>query len=139
MTPQPYEDVREIPLTTDDQVLTRVADLIQHAIRRQVWLMFLDEEQRQLPLLMPSYVPRHPEPDAVGPFGEFLGHLFEEVDASSMVIIFERIGSDTLSESDREWFRLIHAACQAENIPLRGPILAHDGGVRWIATEDYLI
>lgn len=139
MTPQPYELAREHPLTTDEQVLTRVLDLIQHAIRRQIWLMFLDEDQRQLPLLMPSYVPRHPESGAVGPFGEFLGSLFEEVDASSMVIIFERIGSDTLGEGDREWFRLIHAACVAEGIPLRGPILAHDGGVRWIATEDYLV
>jgi hypothetical protein len=139
MTPQSYEDVREIPLTTDEQVLTRVQDLIQHSLRRQIWLMFLDEEHRQLPFLMPSYVPRHPEPGAEGPFGEFLGSLFDEVDASSMVIIFERIGSDTLSEGDREWFRLIHAACLTEEIPLRGPILAHDGGVRWIATEDYLM
>ena len=139
MTPQPYEDVRESPLITDEQVLARVADLITHSIRRQVWLMFLDEEQRQLPLLMPSYVPRTPEPDALGPFGEFLASLVDEVDASSMVITFERLGSDTLSDSDREWFRLIHAACAAEHIPLRGPLLAHDGGIRWIAAEDYLL
>ena len=139
MTPQPYEDVREIPLATDALVLTRVVDLIQHSIRRQIWLMFLDEEQRQLPVLMPSYVPRRPEAGALGPFGEFLGGLFDEVDASSMVIIYERVGSDSLSDSDREWFRLIHASCLAERIPLRGPLLAHDGGVRWIAPEDYLI
>ena len=88
---------------------------------------------------MPSYVPRKPEADSLGPFGEFLGSLVDEVDASSMVIIFERTGGDTLGDNDREWFRLIHAACIAENIPLRGPLLAHDGGVRWIAAEDYLL
>ena len=139
MTPQPYETARDAALTTDELVLTRVADLIQHSIRRQIWLMFLDEEKRQLPLLMPSYVPRRPEAGALGPFGEFLAGLFDEVDAASMVIIYERVGSDTLSDPDREWFRLIKAACLAERIPLHGPLLAHDGGVRWIAPEDYLI
>ena len=139
MTPQPYELARENPLTTDEQVLARVTDLIAHAIRRQVWLMFLDEEDRQLPLLMPSYVPRKPQRDALGPFGEFLGSLVDEVDASSMVILFERIGGDTLSDSDREWFQLIHAACVAEGIRLRGLLLAHTRGVRWVAAEDYLL
>ena len=139
MTPQRYEDVRDIALSSDEAVLARVSDLIDRAFRRQVWLMFLVDEARQLPLLMPSYVPRRPEEGALAPFGEFIGGLFDEVAAASMVIVFERVGSDTISDGDREWFRLIHSACVVENIPLRGPLLAHSRGIRWIAMEDYLI
>ena len=139
MPPLPYEDVRDIALTTDEDVLTRVTDLLTHAHRRQIWLMFLDEGACELPLLMPSYVPRRPEKHALEPFSEFVGGLFEETAAASMVIVFERPGSDTISDGDREWLRLIHAACLAEDIPLRGPLLAHNRGVRWVAPEDYLI
>lgn len=139
MTPQPYEDVRDIALISDEDVLDRVTDLIDRAFRRQIWLMFLDDESRQLPLLMPSYVPRRPGKHALEPFAEFIGGLFEEVAAASMVIVYERPGSDPISQGDREWLRLIHAACRAESIPLRGPLLAHNRGVRWIATEDYLV
>lgn len=139
MTPQSYEDVRDVALISDENVLERVTDLIEHALRRQVWLMFLDDEARQLPLLMPSYVPRRPQRNALEPFAEFIGGLFEEAAAASMVIVYERVGSDTISEGDREWLRLIHSACLAEGIPLRGPLLAHNGGVRWVAAEDYLL
>ena len=49
----PYEETQLLPLTTDQDVERRVADLIGRANSRQLWLLFLDEFDIQLPLLIP--------------------------------------------------------------------------------------
>jgi hypothetical protein len=105
MTIPRFDDVRDAPLATDEEVLQRAELLLGHAIRRQLWLMFLDEDDRQLPLLMPTYVPR-------------------------------RRGTEALSSVDRAWLQLVRDACAHAGIPLRGPLLVHDGGIRWIAPDD---
>jgi hypothetical protein len=53
MTFTPYEETQLLPLTTDDQIERRVADLVGRAHTRQLWLLFLDEVDVQLPLLIP--------------------------------------------------------------------------------------
>lgn len=131
-----YDDVRDAPLTTDESVLERAHLLLAHAIRRQVWLMFLDEDDCQLPVLIPSYVPRRPTRHHRSNFPQLLGVLFEDADADAMVIAYERRGDDGLTDADRQWLTLIRDACARAAIPLRGPLLVHDGGVRWIAPED---
>lgn len=131
-----YDDVRDEPLTTDDSVLERACLLLGHAIRRQVWLMFLDEDDCQLPVIIPSYVPRRPGREHRENYPGMLGVLFEEVDASAMVIAYERRGDDELTDPDRQWLDLLYDACAISDVPLRGPLLVHDGGVRWVAAED---
>lgn len=132
---EPHDDC----LTTDDLLLERVSDLIDCALRRQLWLMFLDEEERQIPVLMPAYVPRRPEGERAAMTGEFLRATFDEVGAASLVVVLERRGRAAVTASDREWLRLVHDACLTEEIPLRGPLLAHTKGVRWVAAEDFLV
>ncbi len=124
------------PLRSDEDVLQRASLLLDTAIRRQLWLMFLDERGRQLPVLMPSYVPRIPTRQHRDDLHRMLGVIFEDVDADSMVIAYERRGPDVLSAGDRAWLALIRDACREAAIPLRGPLLVHDRGVRWIAPED---
>lgn len=136
MTIPHHDDVRDESLTSDDQVLARAELLIERAERRQLWLMFLDAAERQLPLLMPMDVPRRPDPDFPEPFSRMLRDICEELDAESAVIAFERCGSATLADADRQWLTLVHTACRDAEIHLRGPLLVHDGGVRWIAVED---
>lgn len=124
------------PLRSDEDVLQGASLLLDTAIRRQLWLMFLDERGRQLPVLMPSYVPRIPTRQHRDDLHRMLGVIFEDVDADSMVIAYERRGPDVLSAGDRAWLALIRDACREAAIPLRGPLLVHDRGVRWIAPED---
>lgn len=105
-------------------------------MRRQLWMMFLDAKAFQLPLLMPSSIPRHPGKRHTENFAHFVSELVDELDAAAVVFVLERPGSDAMSETDREWFRLAVDGCQRVGVPLRGPLLCHDGGLRWIATED---
>jgi hypothetical protein len=134
-----YSDVGEEPLATDEKLVERAEMLLEHALRRQIWLMFLDDESRQLPVIMPTYVPARPGPRESEGFGRFLRELVDDFGAASVAITFERRGGDSYDEADRAWFRLIHDACVSSDVPLRGPMLCHNTGVRWVAAEDYAI
>jgi len=132
----PASEAALLPLTTDDDVLERVRALVGHAMRRQFWLMFLDDEQRQLPILMPTDLPRRPRRGDAHRFGEFLSDLVEVVGASSVIVTYERRAGDELSDSDLEWLRMARKGCRLAGVPLRGPLLAHRRGVRWVAADD---
>lgn len=133
-----FDDLALEPLTTDAALQSRVHDLVGVALRRQLWLMFLDEQDCQLPLLMPADVPRAPEEGDLVRFAGVLRELVSAVGASSVVVTFERAGDDGLDADDRRWFWLIHRAAQRAQARLRGPLLAHSAGVRWVAAEDYV-
>ena len=134
-----YSDVGQHPLTTDQQLVERTELLLEHALRRQIWLMFLDGEYRQLPVIMPTYVPERPGRREAEGFGRFLRELVDDFDAASVAITLERRGDDSYDDADREWFRLIRDACVSSGVVLRGPMLCHNTGVRWVAAEDYAI
>jgi len=137
MKPPHYDTVRDLALTTDELLLERVRVLLDDGYRRQLWLMFLDHNDRQLPLIMPTDIPKRPRPGDTLGFGEFLRALNDDVEATTIVITLERRGSDRITEIDAEWFRLVRESCLYAELPLRGPLLCHSEGVRWVATEDY--
>jgi hypothetical protein len=133
----PFDEVADVALDTDEALLGRVRDLVEGAYRQQLWFMFLDEDDRQLPLLVPLDVPDRPEHS--DPLGPFLVALVDEVRPRSFVVVLERPGPDELTRGDREWFAVVDNACRAAGVVRRGPILAHDDGFRWIAAEDLLV
>ncbi|CAN5136125.1 hypothetical protein BH11ACT3_BH11ACT3_08270 [soil metagenome] len=132
----PASEAALVPLVSDDDVLERVTVLVGHGIRRQAWLMFLDDENRQLPLLMPTDLPRKPRRDDAHRFAEFLSDLVEVVDAAAVVLTLERPASEELTEADLAWLRMMRSGCRIAGVRLRGPLLAHRSGVRWIAADD---
>jgi hypothetical protein len=134
-----YEETYEHPLTTDEHVLERVQLLVRTAMRRQLWFMFLDAEQRQLPLLMPTDVPANPNGSDPGHLARFVHDTTDTVGAESIVVALERRGSDQITDDDRAWFRLVREACAQLELPMRGPVLVHTRGVRWVAAEDYAL
>lgn len=134
-----YEETQEHPLTTDEQVRERVELLVRNALRRQLWLMFLDGDDVQLPVLMPTDVPANPGTADASNLARFISGVNEDLDATSIVITLERRGSDEISNDDRAWFRLVRDACAMAELKLRGPLLAHTRGVRWVAAEDYAV
>ena len=134
-----YEETHEQPLTTDEHVLDRVTLLVRNALRRQLWLMFLDGDDRQLPVLMPTDVPANPGTTDASNLARFISGVNDELDATSIVVALERRGSDEISDDDRAWFRLVRDASGMAELKLRGPVLVHTRGVRWVAVEDYAL
>ena len=132
-----YADTQFEPLVTDDDVLDRAGELLGRATIRQFWLMFLDAEQRQLPTLIPASVPHHPDPDDVAWLEQFVGQVTAGLEASSVVVTFERPGSEDLTPDDCRWLRALRDACLGASLNLRGPLLCHDEGVRWVAADEF--
>lgn len=134
-----FDDIADIALTTDAAILERVRDLVDGAYRRQLWLMLLDDEHRQLPVVLPCDVPAAPPPVAARGVRRFVGGLSEEFDVGSVIVVLERPGAEPLTAGDRGWLRIAANACRAAGLPLRGPVMATDAGFRWIAAEDFLV
>ena len=134
-----YEDTQEHPLITDENVLERVTLLVRTAMRRQLWFMFADGDDRQLPLLMPTDVPRSPDGADPSNLARFILDATDGLGVDSIIVTLERRGSDEITDDDRAWFRLVRDACAMAELKLRGPLLCHTRGVRWVAAEDYAI
>ena len=107
-----FDDVSAMALETDDEIVARVRELVRNAIRHQVWLMFLNAERRQLPVIMPTDVPPAPDEDDPSRIGAFIRELAAELEASTVVVTYERVGGDQLTDADRVWLRALHEACE---------------------------
>lgn len=123
------------PLLTDEDVLRRARDLVQRAFRRQLWLLLVDDEHRQLPVLPQIDIPRVPDARAVRDFVDMLCEMARAAGAVETAIVYERPGPERLSVADRRWLRLL-ADGSPRDVAVRGPLLAHARGVRWIGPED---
>jgi hypothetical protein len=136
MKPPTYEDSTLVPLSTDALIQQRAAALIGKAIRRQLWVMFLDENDMQLPVLMPmDGMPT--EPEEGNRLSMALRELVDGVGAHSVILVLERYGGQELTASDVAWARALHEAAASAEIRLRAILLSHRSGVRGVAQDDY--
>ncbi len=133
-----FDDAHAVPLDTDDDVLERLRTLVQGALRHQVWLMFLDRERKQLPMLMPTDIPPMPGDDDAERIGDFIREVASEADAAHVILVLERVGPSELTEPDREWMRMLAAAGNRSELPVLGPYLCHRRGVRSVDPGEYL-
>jgi hypothetical protein len=132
-----FDDVSAIALDTDADVLARVTALVRNAIKRQVWLMFLDADRRQLPVLLPTEVPTSPQEDDIELIGSFIRTMVSEVDAVFAIVTLERPGTPDLTDADRAWLETLHCAAEASGVPFHGPYLCHRRGVRAVEVLEY--
>jgi hypothetical protein len=138
MKPPNYDETRLQPLTTDALVQERVADLIGRAIQHQLWFLFLDDEQVQLPLIIPmGELPGRPDA-FLGTVAANLHEAMEATAASTVVVVIERYADAALTAADREWALAIHDTFEQAGIGVRAILLSHRRGVRWVAPDDYL-
>jgi hypothetical protein len=128
--------IAQLPqLTSDELIHERVSDLVGRAISRQLWLMFLDENDAQLPLLVPvSDLPSAPPIE----IASLIIGTADAVGARGIIVVLERYGDESLTAADRAWARHIHLCCAEAPARLRGILLSHARGVRWVAPDDYL-
>lgn len=132
-----YEESTATPLTTPVLIEERVRALIGRACRTQLWFLFLDENQVQLPVVMPiADLPADPN-DSVHDLARFISHTVDELAARSVIVVIERYASSGLTDTDLAWARGLHSAFDGAAVELGGILLSHNRGVRWVAQDDY--
>jgi|SRR5690606_38623025 len=132
-----YQDAKTQPLVSQVLIEERVRALIGRASRRQLWFLFLDEHQVQLPLLIPlDDYPSSPV-GTVHDLARAMGQTMDAAGADSVVVVIERYASSALAPADVAWAKAIHDAFDLEGLRLRGLLLSHNRGVRWVAQDDY--
>ena len=135
--PVPYEETQLLPLTTDDDIERRVADLIGRATSRQLWLLFLDEVDVQLPLLIPiEGLPPEPTHEQASDVVFRVRELMGDIGASTVITVLERYASATLTAQDAAWLGALRRGCEECGVTLRAQLLSHRTGVRWVGAEE---
>lgn len=133
------EEAAATPLTSDEQVENRVRALVGRAVKRQWWMLFLRDDDVQLPFIMP--IEDYPlVPDAVTTEGssDFVKSLMAEIGASQVIFVWERPVGAGVTAPDRAWANMIADGCRSRNITVRAQLISHRDGVRWLAPDDYL-
>ena len=137
MTIPSYESLKDVPVGSDADLTERLVATLGRALNRQVWLLFLDADDLQLPVLMPTEVPQLPSGEDAERIGGFLKSLGDDLDAETVVIAYERPGFATINEHDKVWLRCLREACLASGMKFRGPFLCHSRGVVRVAPDDF--
>ncbi len=133
----PFEETLSLPLTTDEDIEHRVTDLIGRANSRQLWLLFLDDVDLQLPLLIPvEELPAVPTDDEADRLVDTVRNLVDEIGARSVVTVLERYGATALTAQDAVWVRSLRRACAEQRVTLRAQLLSHRTGVRLIGAAE---
>jgi hypothetical protein len=137
MKPPSYDETRFSPLLTDSAIQGRVELLVGRASSRQLWLLFLDDENVQLPLLIPiDGLPAVPTDGQTAEVLDRVRQVMDDIGAAEVIVVLERYAAEALSDADLRWARSIRDGCEACGIPLRAQLLSHRSGARWLAADD---
>jgi len=121
------------PLRTDDDVARRVAALIGRATRDDtLWLLFVDGDDRQTPVVMPvEGASGPPDREMVMALGNVLEGVLPDLataaGAGSVVFVRERLGPDFVVPADRAWAEELATMCREREIRSRGVHLSTRG------------
>jgi hypothetical protein len=124
------------PLLTDADVQERVATLIGRATQdRCLWLMLVDGDRRQAPVVMPvEDAPGRPDPALAEGLRDVLGGLTEmlatDAGPGSCVFVWERLGPPGPQDDDAAWARTLVEAATGAGLGTLGVFLSTPAGVR---------
>lgn len=118
----------DLPLADDDALLERARSLLGEGLVPRLWLLLLDEEGRQLPLL-PQIEGSPRTPDAAAPMTvrTTLGVVAEV--AAQVAVVLERPGRPSPTPDDLAWCDAIRRGARGLQVELRAVLLAHGRGV----------
>jgi hypothetical protein len=123
-----------IPVITDDDVLARVAAIIDPAARRQriLWLFFLDNDGIQADLVVPvDDFPELPDPALIGSLCSIATEsIARAAEIASVIITLSRPGPPDLGEPDQRLLRALQRGAARHATPVRMFCLATADGVR---------
>jgi hypothetical protein len=78
--------------------------------RRSLWMIFLDNESRVQPLVVPiDDIPAEPEPELLRGLGTTLDGVIDGENASSVALLLSRPGPSRALDQDRRWARALHS------------------------------
>jgi hypothetical protein len=125
------------PLTTDEEVLARVRLLVGTACAHQLWIMFVDGDGRQSPVIVPiADLPRRPDHRGLAGLARVLRGLRDELATErgpgAVIVTRERTGDDAVLAADREWAAALADVCRTAGVALRATFLSTPSGVRWL-------
>ncbi|MFB2599807.1 hypothetical protein ACEXQE_18635 [Herbiconiux sp. P17] len=132
----PAEIAAQIPHRTDTDVAELVSSLVGVAIRQQVWLMFFDENECPMPLIVP-YADLDPDPsdEEIAKYAALACGIARTTGAASIVLTWERPGGSALDDSERRLLRAISAGIAGGGVAVRSVFLSHSHGVVHVAEE----
>ena len=118
------------PVVSDDELLARVESLVPVAVRRQLWTLFLDADQVQLPMVVPlEGIPERPDRLAVERWGDALDEVAGEFGVAAVVFVLERPGPAADSTSDRAWRAALTGLAEARRYAVRAVLTCTSDGV----------
>lgn len=121
---------------TAADVVDLVGALLECAIRRQCWLFFLEERGKPIRMLFQiddlPYEPDHTGADALATVA---AAVIRQTAAAQVLIAWERPGTDHMYPVEWSWVHAAEIAFADAGIPLRGQVVLHSDGVRWIALD----
>lgn len=119
----------DVPILDDDALLERVTTLVDYGIVRRMWLVLLDGERRQLPVLPQiEGAPVSPDGGTTATLSALLTGVAEI--AAHVAVVLERPGPERAGPDDLAWAdAIVRAAAREPRVQLLGVLLAHGGGV----------
>lgn len=119
-----------LPMSTDADLLAMANDLVGPALRRQLWMFTLDDDERLGPLVSQiDDVPVDADPAHVERLAETFRFIVREVEqASSVLLVWERPGSADVRMQEADWI----AGLAATDAPIRAQMVASDDGVHLV-------
>jgi hypothetical protein len=135
MEPSQHATLAEQLASTDTDVLARVDEIIEPAARqdRALWLFFFYSDGTQAPVIVPlDDMPDMPEEDDAEVAFHMLRHFYgmSEDDDLAFVLTICRDGTPELTNSDRQWLRVLQRGIREHAAPVRMLCLATPAGVR---------
>lgn len=139
----------DAPLTDDILLADRIGLLLEHAIRRQFWMLFLTDQDVLAPAVMPcTDLPEDPTQITVtadlGAVGNAellatrVAQIMEAYDLAQAVFVWERRGGPRVGDEERRWAQELASACARVGARVRAQFILHDRGLRVLAPDDYL-
>ena len=142
-------DIRDRVVDRDDDLADVLAMLLDTAIRRQMWLIFIDDRGCVAGPLMPldDLRTEPDEPVETRDLGELpvatvlmhrIGEFLEHTGNARVVLVWERRGSRRVQERDRAWAQAMAMQALELEVPLRAQFLLHNHGLRQLHPDDWL-
>lgn len=130
------EEASHFPIATDTEIENRINSLIGRARKRQLWLLFLDTNNCQLPLVIPvGDYPTTPTTENTTLFAARIKEAMVASGAVKMILVWERHASERITAADAAWATQLAEACSGEEIEIRAQFISHRLGVRRIQSE----
>ncbi|MDM7891434.1 hypothetical protein [Curtobacterium caseinilyticum] len=124
------------PARTDDDVVALVTGVVGRPLRRQCWVLFLDERALPVPFLLPvSDLPLQPD-EHVDDLATLVAEVCADNSAAEVVLVWERPGETELFPVDWEWIDACACAFAEHAVRVRGQVVVHATGTAMVELDE---